>query len=181
MVMVSELSLAGLVALVNGWGTVPRTEAGEQDLAFPDLEELAELLGPWTAGPLRHAAIVALADQLYPVFAAATPAQRVRRTALLLKESGVRPTLTAAPDGIRAVWTVDHVGTALLAAAAVTLRQHLEDHDGERLGICTAIRCADVYVDASPVGHRRYCSIACQNRTRVAAFRQARRTTSRRR
>jgi predicted RNA-binding Zn ribbon-like protein len=172
MVVVSELSLVGLVALVNGWGTTPRTEAGEQDLPFPDLEELAELLGPRAAGPLRHAALVEVADQIYPVFAAATPTQRVRRTARLLNESGVRPTLTAAADGVRAAWTVDHAGDALLAAAAVTLRQHLEDRDGERLGTCAAIRCADVYVDASPVGQRRYCSITCQNRTRVAAFRR---------
>ena len=163
--------MTGIVAVVNGWGTVPRAEAGEQDQPFPDPQELATLL-PSTAAALRRAALVTLADQLHPVFAATTPAQRVRRVAALLKETGVRPTLTISPDGIRADWVVDHAGDAWLAAAAVALRQHLEEHQGERLGICGAARCADAYVDASPVGHRRYCSISCQNRTRVAAFRQ---------
>jgi predicted RNA-binding Zn ribbon-like protein len=172
MVVVSELSLDGIVALVNGWGGVPRAEAGQQDLPFPDPEDVAQLLGAPRAARLRPAALVAVADQLYPVFAAASPAQRVRRTVALLDETGVRPTLSTAPDGVRADWTVDHAEDALLAGAAVTLRRHLEDHAGERLGICTATRCADVYVDASPVGHRRYCSVTCQNRARVAAFRR---------
>ena len=35
-------------------------------------------------------------------------------------------------------------------------------------------RCADAYVDASPGAHRRYCSVTCQNRERVAAFRRRR-------
>ena len=121
---------------------------------------------------MRPAALVEVADRLHPVFAAATPDQRVRRTAALLKETGVRPSLRTAPDGIRADWSVDRAADAWLAAAAVTLRHHLEAHDGGRLGTCSAIRCADVYVDSSPVGHRRYCSITCQNRTRVATFRQ---------
>ena len=171
MVVVSELTLAGVVAVVNGWGTVPRDEAGEQDLPFADPQELAPLLGS-TVGALRPATLVAVADQLHPVFAATTPAQRVRRVASLLEKCGVRPTVTSSADGVRASWVVDHLGDALLAAAAVALRQHLQDHQGERLGVCGAVRCADVYVDASPVGHRRYCSISCQNRTRVAAFRQ---------
>jgi predicted RNA-binding Zn ribbon-like protein len=172
MVLVSELSLAGVVALVNGWGTVPRAEAGEQELPYPDLKEVPKLFAPGTGAGLRSTALVAVADHLYPVFAAATPSQRVRRTTMLLKETGIRPTLRTGPHGVRADWTVDHPGDALVAAAAVTLRQHLADNNGERLGICTAVRCADVYVDASPVGHRRYCSITCQNRTRVAAFRR---------
>jgi hypothetical protein len=171
-VNVPELPLAAIVAVINGWGSVPRAEAGEQDLPFPGPEELAALLPPGTPGSLKPAALVALADRLHPVFAADTPASRVRRTAALLTDTGVRPTLRFSPDGIHAAWAVDRVGDALLAAAAVSLRRHLEDNDGERLGICTGSRCADVYVDASPVGHRRYCSVTCQNRARVAAFRR---------
>ena len=149
---------------------MPRAEAGEQDEPFPDLQELATLLRP--AAALGPTALVKIADRLHPVFAAATPAQRVRRVASLLRETGVRPTAAISVEGVRADWVVDHVGDALLAAAAVTLRQHLAEHQGERLGICGADRCADAYVDVSPVGHRRYCSVSCQNRTRVAAFRR---------
>jgi CGNR zinc finger len=172
MAVISELPMAGIVALINGWGTVPRLEAGEQDWPFPDPAGLAALVGNDHAVPLRPAALTSVADRLHPVFAAPTTTKRVRRTALLLNETGVRPTVRDTPDGIRAAWTVDRAGDSLVAAAAVTLRQYLEDHDGERLGICSGARCADVYVDASPVGHRRYCSVTCQNRARVAAFRR---------
>ena len=47
----------------------------------------------------------------------------------------------------------------------------------ERLGICNATACDRVYVDISRNGTRRFCSTACQNRVKAAAFR-ARKTTS---
>jgi predicted RNA-binding Zn ribbon-like protein len=40
-----------------------------------------------------------------------------------------------------------------------------------RLGVCTAVRCDRVYVDTSRNGTRRFCSTACQNRVKAAAFR----------
>ena len=42
---------------------------------------------------------------------------------------------------------------------------------GGRLGVCTADRCDRVYVDTSKNGTRRFCSTACQNRVKAAAFR----------
>ena len=41
----------------------------------------------------------------------------------------------------------------------------------DRLGVCTAPRCDRVYVDTSRNGSRRFCSTACQNRVKTAAFR----------
>ncbi|MEV5831278.1 CGNR zinc finger domain-containing protein [Spirillospora sp. NPDC052242] len=41
----------------------------------------------------------------------------------------------------------------------------------DRLGVCTAPRCDRVYVDTSRNGTRRFCSTACQNRVKTAAFR----------
>jgi predicted RNA-binding Zn ribbon-like protein len=41
----------------------------------------------------------------------------------------------------------------------------------ERLGVCTAPHCDRVYVDISRNGTRRFCSTACQNRVKTAAFR----------
>ena len=41
----------------------------------------------------------------------------------------------------------------------------------DRLGVCTAYRCDRVYVDTSRNGTRRFCSTACQNRVKTAAFR----------
>ncbi|WP_433337244.1 CGNR zinc finger domain-containing protein [Spirillospora sp. CA-294931] len=41
----------------------------------------------------------------------------------------------------------------------------------DRLGVCTAAHCDRVYVDGSRNGTRRFCSTACQNRVKTAAFR----------
>jgi predicted RNA-binding Zn ribbon-like protein len=46
----------------------------------------------------------------------------------------------------------------------------------ERLGLCNAPACDRVYIDVSRNGRRRFCSTACQNRVKAAAFR-ARRAT----
>jgi len=50
---------------------------------------------------------------------------------------------------------------------AVVLGSELYD----RLGVCTAPHCDRVYVDSSRNGTRRFCSTACQNRVKTAAFR----------
>jgi predicted RNA-binding Zn ribbon-like protein len=44
----------------------------------------------------------------------------------------------------------------------------------DRLGACTAPRCDRVYVDTSRNGSKRFCSTACQNRVKAAAFRERR-------
>ena len=44
----------------------------------------------------------------------------------------------------------------------------------DRLGVCTAPHCDRVYVDTSRNGSKRFCSTACQNRVKTAAFREAR-------
>ena len=41
----------------------------------------------------------------------------------------------------------------------------------DRLGVCTAPHCDRAYVDTSRNGSRRFCSTACQNRVKTAAFR----------
>jgi predicted RNA-binding Zn ribbon-like protein len=51
---------------------------------------------------------------------------------------------------------------------AVVLGGELHD----RLGVCTAPHCDRVYVDTSRNGSRRFCSTACQNRVKAAAFRE---------
>jgi predicted RNA-binding Zn ribbon-like protein len=42
----------------------------------------------------------------------------------------------------------------------------------DRLGVCTAAHCDRVYVDTTRNGSRRFCSTACQNRVKAAAFRE---------
>jgi predicted RNA-binding Zn ribbon-like protein len=42
----------------------------------------------------------------------------------------------------------------------------------DRLDVCQAPACDRVYVDVSRNGARRFCSTACQNRVKAAAFRE---------
>lgn len=86
----------------------------------------------------------------------------------------MQPALAAGDGRLVTGWRVPRREDALLASALVTLRAQLGEHDPGRVGICASTTCADVFVDASPAGHRRFCSVTCQNRERVAAFRRRR-------
>ena len=153
---VRPLPLDALVALVNDWGSRPRA-AGRREMPA----------GP--PGP------VAVADRLHAVFADGDPAGRAAAVSAMLGETGVRPVVGITADGLTAGWQVPREEDALLAGAALALREHLAAHP-ERIGVCHDRHCADVYVDASPAGHRRFCSLTCQNRSRVAAYRARRRS-----
>ncbi|MEJ7630620.1 MAG: CGNR zinc finger domain-containing protein [Nocardioidaceae bacterium] len=168
------MPLAVLVDLVNGWGTVPRAVAEEQHLAFPpsgDLLARVELPAR-AAGSTAQPRLRELADRVYPVFAATDTDARALLVTGLLARARVRPALVAADDRIEGVWEVAYERDGLTAAAALALHRQLTSHPVDRLGTCAGTRCADAYVDASPGGHRRFCSVSCQNRNRVAAFRR---------
>ena len=154
-----------LAALVNDWGTLPR-QVGHR--AAPAA----------VPGDADVTTVVAVADRLHAVFATSDSAERIRLVNAMLAETTVRPELTQDGAGIKAEWSVPDQGAALLASAALALREHLAAHP-DRVGVCADRQCADIYVDASPAGHRRFCSPTCQTRTRVAAFRERRRRVSR--
>jgi predicted RNA-binding Zn ribbon-like protein len=56
---------------------------------------------------------------------------------------------------------------SMATALAIVLGNPMSD----RLGVCTATACDRVFVDVSRNGTRRFCSTACQNRVKAAAFR----------
>lgn len=58
------------------------------------------------------------------------------------------------------------VGESLLGLANLVC-----DLGPDRLGVCSASPCTDVYVDTSPNHSRRYCSDRCSSRANVAAYR----------
>lgn len=66
-----------------------------------------------------------------------------------------------------AAWAV---GAASSMATALAIVLGSPAHD--RLGVCSAPVCDRVYVDTSRNGARRFCSTACQNRVKAAAFRE---------
>ena len=145
-----------LVKLVNEWGTLPRTADGRPPA--PPHHELATL-----------------ADELHPVFAATTPSAQAALVTALLQTTAVRPELTFIDKALAASWLVEDPAQRHRASAALTLRHHLAEHPG-RLGVCADPQCADVYIDASPAGRRRFCCLTCQNRSRAATFRRRRAT-----
>jgi predicted RNA-binding Zn ribbon-like protein len=92
----------------------------------------------------------------------------------LLAETGARPELEK-HDG--EPWHIHFHGRTNTAAegwsagCATGLAIVLGTEMYNRLGVCTAPRCDRVYVDVSRNGTRRFCSTACQNRVKAAAFR----------
>jgi predicted RNA-binding Zn ribbon-like protein len=172
---VQPMPMPMLVELVNGWGTIARAKAGARDR--PAIAAFAELHGAAGAG-LTDAALERVADRLYPVFAADGAAERARLVTDLMTSCNVQPALGVAGNRIRAEWLVPRQRDAILAAAAVALHGQLVEHEPERLGTCASTSCGDAFADASPGAHRRFCSVTCQNRERVAAFRRRRQAGS---
>ena len=147
---VPNMDITEVVTLVNEWGTEPCRVDGRT--------------------PRPGAEQTTLADELHPVFATPDPTTRAHLVTALLQVTEVRPELAA---DLTESWTVKDPAQATRAAAALALRHHLAEHPG-RLGLCADTQCADVYVDASPAGKRRFCCLTCQNRARAATFRQRR-------
>jgi predicted RNA-binding Zn ribbon-like protein len=64
---------------------------------------------------------------------------------------------------------------ALIAAECVMgIATLIVDFGATRLGVCSAERCDQVFVDTSPNQSRRYCSDRCSSRANVAAYRARR-------
>jgi predicted RNA-binding Zn ribbon-like protein len=131
----------------------------------------------WDVTPDEAAGFGMAAAALREVFDAVADGrldEAARRVNALLAFTGARPLLDrhdgepwhlhfhGADDSLVIGWTA---GCA--TGLAVVLGSDLRG----RLGVCTADHCDRVYVDASRNGTRRFCSTACQNRVKAAAFR----------
>lgn len=157
-----SVTVADVVDLVNEYSAVARS-ADERRLHFP------ELLGLGAFRPSR-AAMIAAADRLHPVFAAPDAAPATLNS--LVAELRLSPVVDAAGS---TGWAVPTRKDRLLAACTATMIEWVDGKGLDRHGVCDADRCADVYVDTCRPGTRRYCSDACTNRGRVAAWRARRR------
>jgi predicted RNA-binding Zn ribbon-like protein len=62
----------------------------------------------------------------------------------------------------------------LTTTVAMGISQVVVQHGWQRLGVCAAEGCDDVYVDTSRNASRRYCSNTCASRSTVAAYRARR-------
>ncbi|RZT83413.1 CGNR zinc finger protein [Pseudonocardia sediminis] len=134
--------------------------------AVPD-EEIARLRD-WT-------------DRLHTVFAAVEAGDLDAACATvnaLIAETGAAPVLARHGEGpwhlhfhaADAGWARSWAAS-MATALAVVLGNPMHD----RLGVCSAPECDRVFVDVSRNGTKRFCSTACQNRVKAAAFRARRR------
>lgn len=92
----------------------------------------------------------------------------------LLRFTGARPRLDrhdGEPWHLHFHGADESLVTGWAAGCATGLAVVLGSDLYGRLGVCTAGRCDRVYVDTSRNGTRRFCSTACQNRVKAAAFR----------
>ena len=98
-----------------------------------------------------------------------------RRLNEMLAKTGAHPLLDrhdGEPWHLHFHGTDDTMVNSWAAGCATGLAVVLGGELYDRLGVCTAPRCDRVYVDTSRNGSRRFCSTACQNRVKSAAFRE---------
>jgi predicted RNA-binding Zn ribbon-like protein len=121
-------------------------------------------------------------ERLRGVWHTKSDRQRARVLNRLLAEAGTMPQVTDHGGD----WHLHYVpmeapiAQRLAAMAAMGLAVVVSDYGHERLGVCVAEGCRDVYVDTSRNRSRRYCDESCGSRMNVAAYRarQKRRPTA---
>ena len=167
--------LGFVVALVNGWASSPRRAAHEETNPYPEFSRTARNHGFVLPRGIRQppqADLIAVADELYEVFTAKNDAVALRRLNHLLERTAPIPRLLRTGPALTAGWSVPAGAQGLLALCVVALyRFVVANGDNRRLGVCGADACADAYVDQSPTALKRFCTVGCQTRMRVSAFR----------
>ncbi|MQY13366.1 hypothetical protein SRB5_35140 [Streptomyces sp. RB5] len=170
------------VALVNA--LTPGTARGKPYEVPSDLPgAVAAALPSVDAAEVQERSALYLArtaDRLRTVFEAAaaghvdTAAAEVNA---LLRDTGARPQLDRAPGE---PWQLhfhgadDSLAVGWSAGCATGLALAVGSSLAGRLGVCAAGGCDRVYVDTSRNAGRQFCSTACQNRVKAAAFRARR-------
>lgn len=114
-----------------------------------------------------------LRARLRAIWEAPSERQRSRLLNRLLAEAGTLPQITDHGGD----WHLHYVpmeapiAQRLAAIAAMGLAVVVSDYGHDRLGMCDANDCRDVYVDTSRNRSRRYCDESCASRMNVAAYR----------
>lgn len=179
-VLIHAADLELVVDLVNEFAEQPRSEAGEEQDAYPDLRRLrgAASVPKGVLSRVRRPDVVTLANRLYDVFASAgaDSARAVDQLNHLLAETAAVPHLSHDGARIQPDWRLPVDSTRpelfLQAACALALHDHaVETGSLDRLATCSGARCVDVYVDATQAATRRFCSSTCGNRAKIKAHR----------
>lgn len=115
-----------------------------------------------------------LRTEVRDVFAADSQMAAVDRVAILLTRARVEPSLAKSGNGAHIVWQIPPglgIVPALRSATAFNLAHLIAERGFDRLRVCDAAPCADVFLDVSKPGGQRFCGTRCATRTRVAAHR----------
>jgi hypothetical protein len=169
----TDLCVHAAADLVNTQGSV----SGNEHLGTPEAvtEFLASHGFSETGGvtPKDVKELHAMRDRLRTVFHAPDATTAADLLNEMLDGLDVRPYLTD-HDG---VWHFHYVraGASLAQRVAATtamgLATVLAEYGFDRIGICSAENCKDVFVDMSRNRSRRYCNEICSSRVNVAAYR----------
>jgi predicted RNA-binding Zn ribbon-like protein len=174
----TEVTLAETAALVN-------TGRGGQEL-LPDAAALDQFVATWgwTGGRTHDQDELDAVRRLRPRLERlwdmnADDAAELVNT--LLREGNALPQLVR-HDGwdyhLHATRYDAPLADRMAVDAAMAFSDVIRTGQLGRLRVCAAVNCTNVHVDLSKNRSRRFCSVACANRTNVAAYR-TRRTVSR--
>jgi predicted RNA-binding Zn ribbon-like protein len=108
------------------------------------------------------------------LFTAQSQAEATQCLNALLRGARVQMAIARERGGARIAWSVDEsiaLADALRSAAAVSAAHLATEFGFERLRVCGADPCADVFLDVSKRGEQRFCGPRCATRVRVAAHR----------
>lgn len=162
------------VDLVNSLGSISGNEYLPDDDSVREFLELRGVEAPRRITTRDVEELRQLRARLRAVFEAPTEERAARLLNELLAEARTLPQITN-HDG--QVWHFHYtpaeasVAQRITAIAAMGLATVICEFGHERLGICSADRCRDVFVDTSRNRSRRYCNETCSTRMNVAAYR----------
>ena len=169
-----KASLVAAIALGNAFGSAWRQGRPATE---PDAAAVHDVLRLTTDQPIDVgvAAFASGGRRLYDALGHLPEGdvdQAVQVVNELLRATKAAPQLTRYEG---APWHL-HFGdpddsTGLIAEFATATAMLLGSEDVHRLRRCEATRCEDLFLDSTRSRTQRFCSTACQNRTKVAAHR----------
>jgi predicted RNA-binding Zn ribbon-like protein len=115
-----------------------------------------------------------LRAQVRELFEAQTQTSAMQCLNALLEDARVTLRIVRQKGMPRLKWAADSsvdLLTSLRSAIAVNAAHIVTEFGFERLKVCHAAPCIDVFVDVSKRGEQRYCGPRCATRRRVAAYR----------
>ena len=123
--------------------------------------------------PRAVKAVATTGDLVREVAVADSQARVMDRLNALLALASPKPYATDHDGELHLHYAAPEAGALeqLTTTVAMGLSQVVVQHGWQRLGVCAAEGCGNVYLDTSRNASRRYCSNTCSSRSTVAAYR----------